>query len=136
VHAPFVNRYRSQFYFRTTDVTGVAKLSEGTEMVMPRDNATMEIELITPIAMENGLRFAIREGGHAVKMRPVTEIIRQASDYYNLFSLLWIAIFPFPFQFQRFFWSCGCAKLVIICYNAFSVVAVNEGSPWRWLSSD
>ena len=75
-HTPFFNGYRPQFYFRTTDVTGVAKLPEGTEMVMPGDNVTMEIELITPIAMENGLRFAIREGGHTVGAGSVTEIIQ------------------------------------------------------------
>ncbi|MGH9376940.1 MAG: elongation factor Tu, partial [Terriglobia bacterium] len=73
-HTPFFNGYRPQFYFRTTDVTGVAKLPEGTEMVMPGDNVTMEIELITPIAMEKGLRFAIREGGHTVGAGSVTEI--------------------------------------------------------------
>ena len=65
-HTPFFNGYRPQFYFRTTDVTGVAKLPEGTEMVMPGDNITMDIELITPIAIEEGLRFAIREGGRTV----------------------------------------------------------------------
>jgi len=65
-HTPFFNGYRPQFYFRTTDVTGDVKLPEGVEMVMPGDNITMEIELITPIAMEEGLRFAIREGGRTV----------------------------------------------------------------------
>ena len=65
-HTPFFNGYRPQFYFRTTDVTGVATLPAGTEMVMPGDNVSLEIELITPIAMEKGLRFAIREGGHTV----------------------------------------------------------------------
>ena len=65
-HTPFFNGYRPQFYFRTTDVTGVAKLPEGTEMVMPGDNIQMEIELIQPIAMDAGLRFAIREGGRTV----------------------------------------------------------------------
>ena len=65
-HTPFFNGYRPQFYFRTTDVTGVAELPEGTEMVMPGDNVTMDVELITPIAIEKGLRFAIREGGHTV----------------------------------------------------------------------
>ncbi|MBR1494987.1 MAG: elongation factor Tu, partial [Acidaminococcaceae bacterium] len=65
-HTPFFNVYRQQFYFRTTDVTGSVKLPEGTEMVMPGDNVDMEITLITPIAMEQGLRFAIREGGHTV----------------------------------------------------------------------
>lgn len=74
-HTPFFNGYRPQFYFRTTDVTGTIKLPEGTEMVMPGDNITMEIELITPIAIEEGLRFAIREGGRTVGAGVVTEII-------------------------------------------------------------
>ncbi len=75
-HTPFFNGYRPQFYFRTTDVTGVAKLPDGTEMVMPGDNVTLEIELITPIAMEKGLRFAIREGGHTVGAGSVTEVVQ------------------------------------------------------------
>jgi elongation factor Tu len=74
-HTPFFTGYRPQFYFRTTDVTGVAKLPEGVEMVMPGDNIQMEIELIAPIAMEKGLRFAIREGGRTVGAGTVTEII-------------------------------------------------------------
>ena len=74
-HTPFFNGYRPQFYFRTTDVTGVAHLPEGTEMVMPGDNVTVEIELITPVAMEKGLRFAIREGGRTVGAGTITEII-------------------------------------------------------------
>jgi elongation factor Tu len=74
-HTPFFNGYRPQFYFRTTDVTGVAQLPEGTEMVMPGDNVEMEIELITPIAMEKELRFAIREGGRTVGAGVVTDII-------------------------------------------------------------
>ena len=74
-HTPFFNGYRSQFYFRTTDVTGSVKLPEGTEMVMPGDNVDMEITLITPIAMEQGLRFAIREGGHTVGAGVVGDII-------------------------------------------------------------
>ncbi|HET6349611.1 MAG TPA: elongation factor Tu [Candidatus Krumholzibacteria bacterium] len=74
-HTPFFSGYRPQFYFRTTDVTGVATLPAGTEMVMPGDNVTMEIELITPIAMEKGLRFAIREGGHTVGAGTVTEVL-------------------------------------------------------------
>ena len=74
-HTPFFKGYRPQFYFRTTDVTGVAELPAGTEMVMPGDNVNLEIELITPIAMEKGLRFAIREGGHTVGAGTVTEII-------------------------------------------------------------
>jgi elongation factor Tu len=74
-HTPFFNGYRPQFYFRTTDVTGVAELPEGTEMVMPGDNVEMTIELITPIAMEQELRFAIREGGRTVGAGVVTEII-------------------------------------------------------------
>src|SRR5512137_1365475 len=73
-HTPFFTGYRPQFYFRTTDVTGVAKLPEGVEMVMPGDNVRMEIELITPIAMDKGLRFAIREGGRTVGAGTVTEI--------------------------------------------------------------
>ena len=73
-HTPFFNGYRPQFYFRTTDVTGVAHLPEGTEMVMPGDNVVMSVELITPIAIEKGLRFAIREGGHTVGAGVVTEI--------------------------------------------------------------
>ena len=74
-HTPFFNGYRPQFYFRTTDVTGVITLPEGTEMVMPGDNIKMEIKLITPIAIENGLRFAIREGGRTVGSGVVSEII-------------------------------------------------------------
>ena len=73
-HTPFFNGYRPQFYFRTTDVTGVAKLPEGVEMVMPGDNIIMDIELITPIAIEEGLRFAIREGGRTVGSGVVTGI--------------------------------------------------------------
>src|SRR3712207_4425760 len=75
-HTPFFNGYRPQFYFRTTDVTGVAKLPEGTEMVMPGDNVQMEIELIQPIAMDAGLRLAIREGGRTVGSGVVTEVIK------------------------------------------------------------
>jgi elongation factor Tu len=74
-HTPFFTGYRPQFYFRTTDVTGVAQLPEGVEMVMPGDNIQMEIELIAPIAMEKGLRFAIREGGRTVGAGTVTEIV-------------------------------------------------------------
>ena len=74
-HTPFFNGYRPQFYFRTTDVTGSVKLPEGTEMVMPGDNVDMEITLITPIAMEQGLRFAIREGGHTVGAGVVGDIV-------------------------------------------------------------
>lgn len=74
-HTPFFNGYRPQFYFRTTDVTGDLKLPEGTEMCMPGDNVVMEISLITPIAIEEGLRFAIREGGRTVGSGVVTEII-------------------------------------------------------------
>ena len=74
-HTPFFNNYRPQFYFRTTDVTGVIKLPEGTEMCMPGDNVVMEVELITPIAIEEGLRFAIREGGRTVGSGVVTEIL-------------------------------------------------------------
>jgi elongation factor Tu len=75
-HTPFFTGYRPQFYFRTTDVTGVAKLPEGTEMVMPGDNVQMEIELIQPIAMDQGLRFAIREGGRTVGSGVVTEVVK------------------------------------------------------------
>ena len=75
-HTPFFTGYRPQFYFRTTDVTGVAHLPAGTEMVMPGDNIAMEIELISPIAMEKGLRFAIREGGRTVGAGTVTEIVQ------------------------------------------------------------
>ena len=74
-HTPFFNNYRPQFYFRTTDVTGVISLPEGTEMCMPGDNIAMNVDLITPIAMEEGLRFAIREGGHTVGSGVVTKII-------------------------------------------------------------
>jgi elongation factor Tu len=73
-HTPFFNGYRPQFYFRTTDVTGIAELPEGTEMVMPGDNVKMKIDLITPIAMEENLRFAIREGGRTVGAGVVTKI--------------------------------------------------------------
>jgi len=74
-HTPFFTNYRPQFYFRTTDVTGVVRLPEGTEMVMPGDNIEMDVELITPIAIEKGLRFAIREGGHTVGAGRVTDIV-------------------------------------------------------------
>src|SRR5438445_4181048 len=75
-HKPFFNNYRPQFYFRTTDVTGVVHLPEGTEMVMPGDNTEMRVELIQPIAMEEGLKFAIREGGRTVGAGRVTKIIK------------------------------------------------------------
>jgi elongation factor Tu len=75
-HTPFFSGYRPQFYFRTTDVTGNVKLPEGTEMVMPGDNVSVEVELITPIAMEKGLRFAIREGGRTVGAGTITDIIQ------------------------------------------------------------
>jgi elongation factor Tu len=75
-HTPFFNGYRPQFYFRTTDVTGDATLPEGVEMVMPGDNTSLQIELITPIAMEKGLRFAIREGGRTVGAGTITEVIQ------------------------------------------------------------
>jgi elongation factor Tu len=74
-HTPFFTGYRPQFYFRTTDVTGVASLPTGVEMVMPGDNVAMEIELIAPIAMEKGLRFAIREGGRTVGAGTVSEVV-------------------------------------------------------------
>ena len=74
-HTPFFNGYRPQFYLRTTDVTGMSKLAEGVEMVMPGDNVAMEVELITPVALEKGLRFAIREGGRTVGAGTISEII-------------------------------------------------------------
>ncbi|MBL1406285.1 MAG: elongation factor Tu, partial [Rhizobiales bacterium] len=74
-HTPFFTNYRPQFYFRTTDVTGICALPEGTEMVMPGDNVEMIVELIVPIAMEDRLRFAIREGGRTVGAGIVAEII-------------------------------------------------------------
>jgi len=74
-HTPFFNGYRPQFYFRTTDVTGTVTLPSGTEMVMPGDNVSVEVNLITPIAMENGLRFAIREGGRTVGAGQITEVV-------------------------------------------------------------
>jgi elongation factor Tu len=74
-HTPFFSGYRPQFYFRTTDVTGVATLAEGVEMVMPGDNSALTVELITPIAMEKGLRFAIREGGRTVGAGTISEVI-------------------------------------------------------------
>ena len=74
-HTPFFKGYRPQFYFRTTDVTGVCTLPEGTEMVMPGDNIAMSVDLITPIAMDEGLRFAIREGGRTVGAGVVSAII-------------------------------------------------------------
>src|SRR5918997_1185458 len=74
-HTPFLDGYRPQFYFRTTDVTGSIKLPEGTEMVMPGDNTEMNVEMIAPIAMEEGLRFAIREGGRTVGAGRVTKVI-------------------------------------------------------------
>ena len=74
-HTPFFTNYRPQFYFRTTDVTGVVQLPEGTEMVMPGDNVSMDVELIAPIAMDDGLRFAIREGGRTVGAGVVASIV-------------------------------------------------------------
>jgi len=74
-HTPFFNGYRPQFYFRTTDVTGVVSLSEGVEMVMPGDNIRVKVKLITPIAMEDGLRFAIREGGRTVGAGVISKVI-------------------------------------------------------------
>ena len=75
-HTPFFANYRPQFYFRTTDVTGIVKLPEGTEMVMPGDNVSVEVELIVPIAMEEKLRFAIREGGRTVGAGVVAKILK------------------------------------------------------------
>ena len=79
-HTPFFKGYRPQFYFRTTDVTGLVTLPEGVEMVMPGDNVSLEIELITPIACEEGLRFAIREGGKTVGAGVVTKILEIAEE--------------------------------------------------------
>ena len=73
-HTPFFTKYRPQFYFRTTDVTGTVTLQEGVEMVMPGDNVTIDVELITPVAMEEGMRFAIREGGRTVGAGKVAKI--------------------------------------------------------------
>jgi len=75
-HTPFFTNYRPQFYFRTTDVTGTIKLPDGVEMVMPGDNIAMEVELIAPIAMDEGLRFAIREGGRTVGAGVVAKILK------------------------------------------------------------
>jgi elongation factor Tu len=75
-HTPFFKGYRPQFYFRTTDVTGLVELPEGVEMIMPGDNTKMVVELITPIAMEDGLRFAIREGGRTVGAGVVAKILK------------------------------------------------------------
>ena len=75
-HTPFFANYRPQFYFRTTDVTGVITLPEGVEMVMPGDNVDMTVELIAPVALENGTKFSIREGGRTVGAGVVTEIIK------------------------------------------------------------
>ena len=83
-HTPFFNKYRPQFYFRTTDVTGEISLPEGTEMVMPGDNVTISVKLISPIAMEKGLRFAIREGGRTVGAGQVTEIIQSLKIQKNI----------------------------------------------------
>ena len=74
-HTPFFNGYRPQFYFRTTDVTGTVKLPDGVEMVMPGDNVNLEVELLEPVALEPGLRFAIREGGKTVGAGVVTEVM-------------------------------------------------------------
>ncbi|MBW8816568.1 MAG: elongation factor Tu, partial [Caulobacterales bacterium] len=75
-HTPFFTNYRPQFYFRTTDVTGIIRLKEGVEMIMPGDNAELTVELITPIAMDQGLRFAIREGGRTVGSGVVSKILK------------------------------------------------------------
>ena len=75
-HTPFFSNYRPQFYFRTTDVTGVIELPEGVEMVMPGDNVDMTVELIAPVALENGTKFSIREGGRTVGAGVVTEIVK------------------------------------------------------------
>jgi len=75
-HTPFVSNYRPQFYFRTTDVTGVIRLPEGTEMCMPGDNVVMDVELLSPIAVEQGTKFSIREGGRTVGSGSITEIVK------------------------------------------------------------
>ena len=82
-HTPFFNGYRPQFYFRTTDVTGSLELPAGTEMVMPGDNIKMTVKLITPIAMEEGLRFAIREGGRTVGAGVVTKILGVSIEWHH-----------------------------------------------------
>ncbi|HBA37559.1 MAG TPA: elongation factor Tu, partial [Firmicutes bacterium] len=74
-HTPFFSKYRPQFYFRTTDVTGIIELPDGVEMVMPGDNVEMTVELISPVALEQGTKFSIREGGRTVGAGSVTEII-------------------------------------------------------------
>ena len=74
-HTPFFTNYRPQFFFRTTDVTGMVKLPEGVEMVMPGDNVSIEVELITPVAMEKTMRFAIREGGKTVGAGRISDIV-------------------------------------------------------------
>ena len=79
-HTPFFNNYRPQFYFRTTDVTGACDLPEGTEMVMPGDNVKMVVTLINPIAMEEGLRFAIREGGRTVGAGVVAKLLSNSQE--------------------------------------------------------
>jgi elongation factor Tu len=75
-HTPFFTGYRPQFYFRTTDVTGVVKLQEGVEMIIPGDNANLEVELIAPVALEEQVRFAIREGGRTVGAGVVTQVVK------------------------------------------------------------
>ena len=97
-HTPFFNGYRPQFYFRTTDVTGDLQLPEGTEMCMPGDNVTMTISLITPIAIEEGLRFAIREGGRTVGSGVVTEIIEYKGAGKGFFTP------SFPAEYHRLTW--------------------------------
>lgn len=102
-HTPFFTGYRPQFYFRTTDVTGVAHLPEGVEMVMPGDNVEISAELIHPIAMDEGDRFAIREGGHTVGSGRITKIIKQSYltvayltwCQFNNFKTRWLAIGSF-----------------------------------------
>ena len=94
-HTPFFKGYRPQFYFRTTDVTGVAELPEGVEMVMPGDNVQLTVELITPVALEKGLRFAIREGGRtAVSYTHLDVYKRQRPPCVRLRG--WQSAIPFP----------------------------------------
>ena len=92
-HTPFFNRYRPQFYFRTTDVTGEVTLPEGMEMIMPGDNVTVTVALIQAIAMEKGLRFAIREGGRTIGAGQVTDIIKYLIKITNLRNIPRVGVF-------------------------------------------
>ena len=94
-HTPFFNGYRPQFYFRTTDVTGAATLPSGTEMVMPGDNVSMTVELIAPVAMEQGLKFAIREGGRTVGVGVVSKLLNNIFDNMDISGLFIFPLFWF-----------------------------------------